>query len=129
MLCFKVSVHLARSIIVLANHQSPDQSDATVLRIVLSLVAIHDKHKDIGGLKVTRDMSTDQFNSFEVNKEYSVPWYMGHKPRVVTHHRVWLGVYHLSTPWFLCAYWGRFLDPNWCIFQDPVVFQCEYACR
>ncbi|GMH39161.1 hypothetical protein BSKO_07059 [Bryopsis sp. KO-2023] len=47
----KVSVHLARSIIVLANHQSPDQSDARVLRIVLSLVALHDKYKERGGLK------------------------------------------------------------------------------
>ena len=44
----QVSVHSARSIIVLANQQSPDQSDARVLRIVLSLVAFH----ETGGLKV-----------------------------------------------------------------------------
>lgn len=52
---------------MLANHQSPDQSDATVLRIVLSLVALHDQYKEAGGLKVTRDMTSDHLYSFEVN--------------------------------------------------------------
>eukprot|EP00803_Ostreobium_quekettii_P011333 evm.model.scf_769.2 EVM.evm.TU.scf_769.2 scf_769:22581-30531(-) len=47
----KVSCHLARSIIVLANQQSPDQSDARVLRIVLSLAAFRDDPRAKGGLK------------------------------------------------------------------------------
>lgn len=106
-LCYiKVSVHLARSIIVLANHQSPDQSDATVLRIVLSLVAIHDQHKEIGGLKVTRDMSTDQFNSFEVNMEYRPTFFQDSGP-VVMYHQSFVGC--PSSLQFLCTHWRAFL--------------------
>lgn len=41
-LCFQVSVGSARCIIVLADDDSPDQSDARVLRIVLSLSALHE---------------------------------------------------------------------------------------
>ena len=53
---YKVSVHSARSIIVLADADAgADQSDARVLRVVLSLMGVHDALKrssGLGGLQV-----------------------------------------------------------------------------
>lgn len=39
----RVSVETARSIIVLATADTPDRSDARVLRVVLSLMGVHDR--------------------------------------------------------------------------------------
>ena len=49
-----VSAQAARSIIVLATADSADQSDARVLRVVLSVMAMHDrlKRENRGGLQV-----------------------------------------------------------------------------
>ncbi len=51
----RVSVDVARAIVVLATAESPERSDARVLRIVLSLMGVHDRLKKSGiegGLKV-----------------------------------------------------------------------------
>ena len=51
----RVSVDMARAIVVLATAESPERSDARVLRIVLSLMGVHDRLKKAGiegGLKV-----------------------------------------------------------------------------
>ncbi|CAL5222099.1 g4408 [Coccomyxa viridis] len=50
----RVSVDVARAIVVLATAESPERSDARVLRIVLSLMGVHDRLKKSGiegGLK------------------------------------------------------------------------------
>ena len=50
-----MSVDVARAIVVLATAESPERSDARVLRIVLSLMGVHDRLKKAGiegGLKV-----------------------------------------------------------------------------
>ena len=49
-----VSAQAARSTIVLATADSADQSDARVLRVVLSVMAMHDrlKRENHGGLQV-----------------------------------------------------------------------------
>lgn len=45
---------VARAIVVLATAESPERSDARVLRIVLSLMGVHDRLKKAGrgGLQV-----------------------------------------------------------------------------
>ncbi len=50
----RVSVDVARAIVVLATAESPERSDARVLRIVLSLMGVHDRLKKAGrgGLQV-----------------------------------------------------------------------------
>lgn len=50
----KVSIHTARAIIVVAGSDDADQSDARMLRVVLSLMGVHDKLKQDGhdGLRV-----------------------------------------------------------------------------
>ena len=51
----RVSVDMARAIVVLATAETPERSDARVLRIVLSLMGVHDRLKKAGiegGLKV-----------------------------------------------------------------------------
>jgi hypothetical protein len=52
----KVSVQTARAIIVLADSEFPAQSDARVLRVVLSLMGVHDdlKKQGMSGLEVRR---------------------------------------------------------------------------
>ncbi|BDA49994.1 Ion channel DMI1 [Coccomyxa sp. Obi] len=44
----RVSVDVARAIVVLATAESPERSDARVLRIVLSLMGVHDRLKKAG---------------------------------------------------------------------------------
>ena len=44
----RVSVDMARAIVVLATAESPERSDARVLRIVLSLMGVHDRLKKAG---------------------------------------------------------------------------------
>ena len=54
----RVSVDMARAIVVLATAESPERSDARVLRIVLSLMGVHDRLKKAGiegGLMVRLD--------------------------------------------------------------------------
>ncbi len=50
----RVSVDVARAIVVLATAESPERSDARVLRIVLSLMGVHDRLEKAGrgGLQV-----------------------------------------------------------------------------
>ena len=61
-----MSVDVARAIVVLATAESPERSDARVLRIVLSLMGVHDRLKKAGiegGLKVggkLQDMQIDR---------------------------------------------------------------------
>ncbi len=54
----RVSVDVARAIVVLATAESPERSDARVLRIVLSLMGMDDKLKSQGGLQVRRRSHT-----------------------------------------------------------------------
>jgi hypothetical protein len=44
----RVSVDMARAIVVLATAESPERSDARVLRVVLSLMGVHDRLKKAG---------------------------------------------------------------------------------
>ena len=50
----RVSVDVARAVVVLATAESPERSDARVLRIVLSLMGVHDRLEKagLGGLQV-----------------------------------------------------------------------------
>ena len=59
----RVSVETARAIIVLATADNPDRSDARTLRVVLSLMGVHDRMQRAGrsGLKVsTRPVESRQ---------------------------------------------------------------------
>ena len=63
-----MSVDVARAIVVLATAESPERSDARVLRIVLSLMGVHDRLKKAGiegGLKVGKEGSgsADRYGS------------------------------------------------------------------
>lgn len=50
----RVSVDVARAVVVLATAESPERSDARVLRIVLSLMGVHERLEKagLGGLQV-----------------------------------------------------------------------------